>query len=85
MCDPLLRAALLTHIAYGGAMPFRLTDEQQHMLELVADSPLVATPEMERYTAVLAATRLIALDGNGTWAITKLGEAMLERQFCTLH
>ena len=76
----------LFHNNAGGiAMRFRLTDEQQLMLELIADGPLFAIPEIERYTAALAATKLIALADNTKWTITKLGEAMLERRHCTLH
>ena len=65
-------------------MSFRLTDEQEIVLQL-ADSPLRATPNLERHTAALAAANLIALADNATWTITKLGEAMLERQHCPLH
>jgi hypothetical protein len=66
-------------------MRFRLTDEQQLLLELIADRPLAAIPEIERYIAVLAATKLIALAADTTWTITKLGKAMLERKSCKLH
>ena len=66
-------------------MCFRLTDEQEIVLQLVADSPLRATPNLERHTARLAAANLIALADNATWTITKVGEAMLERQHCPLH
>jgi hypothetical protein len=66
-------------------MRFRLTPEQQLMLELIADGSLAAIPEIERYTATLAATKLIALVDDTKWTITKLGEAMLESQRCTLH
>jgi hypothetical protein len=66
-------------------MRFRLTDEQQLLLELIADGPLDAIPEMDRYTHVLAATELIALGDDTRWTITKLGEAMLERLRCSLH
>jgi hypothetical protein len=66
-------------------MRFRLTDEQEIVLQLVADGPLRAIPELEPHTARLAATNLIALADNATWTITNLGEAMLERQHCPLH
>jgi hypothetical protein len=75
----------LLSIAIGTAMHFRLTVEQCLMLELIADGPLLAIPEIDPYTAVLAATKLIALSDHTTWTITKLGEAMLERQHCPLH
>jgi hypothetical protein len=55
------------------------------MLELIADGPLAAIPEIERYTALLVANKLIALVDDTKWTITTLGEAMLERQHCPLH
>lgn len=58
----------------------RLTDEQQLMLELIADRPMPAIPEFEHYTAALRATKLIALSKGSEWRITALGEAMLERR-----
>ena len=65
-------------------MRFRLTDEQHVILELIADSP--GRDRRDRaYTAGLAATKLIALADNTKWTITKLGEAMLERQRSALH
>ena len=66
-------------------MRFRLTDEQEIVLQMVADAPLRAIPELERHTAPLAAVNLIAQADNATWTITKLGEAMLERPHCPLH
>ena len=42
-------------------MRIALTDEQHLMLELIADKPLAAIPEIARYTGVLAAARLIEL------------------------
>jgi hypothetical protein len=60
-------------------MPFKLTDKQHVMLELVADRSVPATPEIERYTAALQATDLITLRDEAEWRITRLGEAMLER------
>ena len=36
-------------------MRITLTDEQHLMLELIADKPLPAIPEIARYTGVLAA------------------------------
>ena len=66
-------------------MRFRLTGEQQLILELIADGPVVAIAEIEPYTAGLAATKLIALVDNTKWTITKLGEAMLEKRQSALH
>jgi hypothetical protein len=66
-------------------MSFKLTDQQHLMLELIADRPVQATPEIERYTTPLEATRLIALLDKAEWQITLLGEAMLERLQHRLH
>ena len=84
-CSQRVRATLLTNNAGRIGMRFRLTDEQQVILELIADAPLVAIAEIDPYTAGLAATKLIALADNTKWTITKLGEAMLERQRSALH
>ena len=40
-------------------MRVTLTDEQHLILELIADKPLPAIPEIARYTSVLAAANLI--------------------------
>jgi hypothetical protein len=66
-------------------MSFKLTDHQHLMLELIAERPVPATPEMKRYTAPLEATKLIALMDEAEWRITQLGEAMLERLRHRLH
>jgi hypothetical protein len=66
-------------------MFFALTDEQQLMLELIADRPVSAIPELQRYTTPLAATKLIALTGEAEWQITLLGKAMLERLQHRVH
>ena len=66
-------------------MRFDLTDEQHLMLELIADAPVPAIPELERYTAPLTATKLIALTDEIKWQITQLGEAMLEQRHHRLH
>jgi hypothetical protein len=66
-------------------MRINLTDEQHLMLELIADGPVPAIPELERYTAPLRATQLIALTDETRWQITQLGEAMLERRHHRLH
>jgi hypothetical protein len=62
-----------------------LTDQQHYLLELIADGPIAAIPEIERYTAPLAATNLIALKSGAEWHITPLGEAVLERPRHRLH
>ena len=59
-------------------MRVTLTDEQHLMLELIADKPLPAIPELARYTSVLAAANLIELTGERRWKLTRRGEAMLE-------
>jgi hypothetical protein len=59
-------------------MRVTLTDEQHLMLELIADKPLPAIPEIARYTNVLAAARLIELTLESRWTVTRRGEAMLE-------
>lgn len=66
-------------------MSFKLTDHQHLMLELIAERPVPATPEMKRYSAPLEATKLIALMDEAEWRITQLGEAMLERLRHRLH
>ena len=58
-------------------MQITLTDEQHLMLELIADHPLPAIPEIVRYTSVLAAARLIQLTFDKRWKVTRDGEAML--------
>jgi hypothetical protein len=66
-------------------MSFALTDEQQLMLELIAEQPVSAIPELQRYTTPLAAIKLIALTGEAEWQITLLGKAMLERMQHRVH
>jgi hypothetical protein len=66
-------------------MSFKLTDHQHLMLELIAERPVPATPEMKRYTAPLEATKLLELMDEAEWRITQLGEAMLERLRHRLH
>ena len=66
-------------------MRFILTHDQHHMLELIADWPVPAIPEIERYIAPLKATRLITLTDEIKWQITQLGEAMLEQRRHLLH
>jgi hypothetical protein len=66
-------------------MFYTLTDQSHFMLELIAEGPILASPEIERYTAPLAATKLITLNGDGEWRITALGHALLERPKHRLH
>jgi hypothetical protein len=69
----------------GPIMSFVLTQEQHLLLELIADRPLPAIVELQRHTALLAATKLIALTGDVEWQITLLGKAMLERMEHQVH
>jgi hypothetical protein len=62
-----------------------LTDEHHLMLELIADRPVAAIPELARYTTLLAAQRLIELTNGAQWRVTELGEALLQRQAHRLH
>ena len=66
-------------------MRVTLTDEQHLMLELIADKPLPAIPEIARYTNVLAAARLIELTLESRWTVTRRGEAMLEPRGYLVH
>ena len=66
-------------------MRVTLTDEQHLMLELIADKPLPAIPEIARYTSVLAAARLIELTAANRWTLTRRGEAMLEPRGYWVH
>jgi hypothetical protein len=66
-------------------VPFKLTDHQHLMLEQIANRPVPAIPEIDRYTAPLEATKLITLTDEAEWRITQLGEAMLARLRQTLH
>jgi hypothetical protein len=66
-------------------MAFVLTQEQHLLLELIADRPVPAIAELQRHTAALAATKLIALTGDIEWQITLLGKAMLERMEQKVH
>ena len=66
-------------------MGVTLTDEQHLMLELIADKPLPAIPEIARYTSVLAAANLIELTGERRWTLTRRGQAMLEPRGYWVH
>jgi Mn-dependent DtxR family transcriptional regulator len=63
----------------------KLTDEHHFMLEVIADRPMPAIPEVSRYVASLAEARLIEVTPERTWRITELGKAVLERRGCWLH
>jgi hypothetical protein len=62
-----------------------LTAEQHLLLELIADMPLPAMPDIAQYTRTLAAARLIELTPAGEWCITGLGQAVLDRHEHWLH
>ena len=66
-------------------MAFKLTDQQHVMLELIAERPVPAIPEIDHHIGALEATELITLMDDAEWRITRLGEAMLERLQHTLH
>lgn len=66
-------------------MRVTLTDEQHLMLELIADAPVAAIPELARYTSVLAAARLIELTLEEKWQVTRLGKAMMAPRGYWVH
>ena len=66
-------------------MPATLTDDHHLVLELIADTPIAAMPEIARYTNVLAAARLIELTPDAKWQITSLGKAMMEPRGYWVH
>jgi hypothetical protein len=66
-------------------MRIALTDEQHLMLELIADKPIDAIPEVARYTNVLAAARLIELTVEKKWQVTRIGKAMMEPRGYWVH
>jgi len=80
-----LSRAIERVLYWESAMSFALSDEEHLILELIADRPIPAVPEIQRYTAPLAATKLIALTHEIEWQITPLGKAMLERTQQRLH
>ena len=53
-------------------MRVTLTNEHHLMLELIADKPLPAIPEIARHTSVLAAAHLIELTAESRWTLTRL-------------
>jgi hypothetical protein len=59
-------------------MRVELSDEQHLMLELIADGPVAAIPEIARYTAALASARLIELTADAKWQVTQLGKTLME-------
>ena len=64
-------------------MRVTLTDDQHLMLELIADKPVPATPEIDRYTNVLASARLIELTPDAKWQV--IGKAMMEPRGYWVH
>ena len=66
-------------------MRVTLTNEHHLMLELIADKPLPAIPEIARYTSVLAAARLIELTAESRWTLSHRGKAMLEPRGYWVH
>ena len=77
----------LNYIGDAGLLALSMGDLQRPVLPpaLIADGPVPAIPELDRYTAPLRATALIALTDEAKWRITQLGEAMLEQQDHRLH
>ena len=63
----------------------RLTAEQYLLLEVIADRPLPAVPEIAQYASILAPARLVELTQRGKWRITGFGRAVLERHEGWLH
>jgi hypothetical protein len=62
-----------------------LTAEQYLLLEVIADRPLPAVPEIAQYALILAAARLVELTPRGKWRITGFGRAVLDRHEHWLH
>jgi enoyl-CoA hydratase len=82
-----LAAAVKTGVVNKTSAPGRLLHDAVAWAALVPPDcfPIAAIPEIERYTAPLAATNLIALKGEAEWHITPLGEVVLERPKHRLH
>jgi hypothetical protein len=82
MCERPYRIDLSANVAIRQTVtyPMRatLSDDQFLMLELIADKPMAALPEIARYTNPLAAARLIELTADAKWQLTQLGKAMME-------
>ena len=78
-------AAHFLRLGIHMASSFVLTHEQYLMLELIADRPVPAIPELQRHTTQLATAKLIALTSDVQWQITQLGKAMLERMQHPVH
>jgi hypothetical protein len=80
-------SGLQKQTSWGISMSFQsaLTAEQHLLLELIADMPLAAMPDIAQYTRTLAAARLIELTPAGKWRITGLGQAVLHRHEHWLH
>jgi hypothetical protein len=56
-----------------------LTAEQYLLLEVIADRPLPAVPEIAQYALILAAARLVELTPRGKLRITGFGRGVLDR------
>jgi hypothetical protein len=66
-------------------MPIEISHEQLVLLELIADQPLDAIPELARYTSGLLAAQLIELTPDERWRLTQDGAALLEPRSYWLH
>jgi hypothetical protein len=66
-------------------MRVTLTDNHHLILELIADKPIPAIPEIARYTNALTAARLIELTLEKKWQVTRLGKAMMEPRGYWVH
>jgi hypothetical protein len=62
-----------------------LTAEQYLLLEVIAERPLPAVPEIAQYALILAAARLVELTPRRKWRITRFGRAVLERHEGLMH
>jgi hypothetical protein len=62
-----------------------LTAEQYLLLEVIAERPLPAVPEIAQYALILAAARLVELTPRRKWRITRFGRAVLERHQGLMH
>jgi hypothetical protein len=55
------------------------------MLEVIANRPMPAIPEVSPYVAALAEARLIELTPERQWRVTELDKAVLEPRGRWLH
>lgn len=56
-----------------------LNADEREMLYLISSHSVVPLPLFRPVTDRLKAKRLVALDGQGVWRITELGETVLAR------